>query len=115
MTNQGQGPQQGQGRREPALTLTMSSGGQARPAGLGEGGFLLLLESSASSLVPVPWTGELVIGRAPEAAVRVRSASVSRSHARVHSRDGEVSVSDLGSHNGTYVNGERILAPRRLI
>lgn len=50
-----------------------------------------------------------VFGRAPECTVRVPSASVSRTHCEVSvTKDGSITVRDLGSSNGTYVNQERI-------
>ncbi|MEX0716345.1 MAG: SpoIIE family protein phosphatase [Planctomycetaceae bacterium] len=52
--------------------------------------------------------GETVIGRHPECAVQIPSNMVSRKHARVV-RDGDgYFVEDLGSGNGTFVNGNRI-------
>jgi len=39
---------------------------------------------------------------------------VSQVHARVFERDGRTWVEDLGSRNGTFVNGKRIDAPTRL-
>jgi pSer/pThr/pTyr-binding forkhead associated (FHA) protein len=36
---------------------------------------------------------------------------VSQLHARVFQRSGETYVEDLGSTNGTYVNGHRVSAP----
>jgi pSer/pThr/pTyr-binding forkhead associated (FHA) protein len=39
---------------------------------------------------------------------------VSRRHAAIHEAGDGVSIEDLGSTNGTYVNGERIDAPRPL-
>ncbi len=49
--------------------------------------------------------GELTVGRSSEAEVYVDDASVSRAHARIRVQDGRVTVRDLGSKNGTYVNG----------
>src|SRR5437899_801763 len=41
---------------------------------------------------------------------------ISRRHARVfYAADGRLTIEDLGSANGTFVNGERIDAPRALI
>ena len=48
------------------------------------------------------------VGRLPESDVFLDDVTVSRSHARVERRDGSFFVSDLGSLNGTYVNGERV-------
>src|SRR5262245_64747159 len=49
-----------------------------------------------------------VVGRAKGNAVRVPSADVSRQHCRIEIKDGIVTVEDLGSVNGTFVNGEQI-------
>lgn len=59
------------------------------------------------------WDGETVIirrpaisiGRALDNDVVIDSAEVSRHHARIEYRDGAFRVSDLGSTNGTFVNG----------
>ena len=50
----------------------------------------------------------VVIGRGHEADVRIADASVSRRHAEVRYDGARVLVEDLGSTNGTSVNGERI-------
>ncbi|HUY64662.1 MAG TPA: DUF3662 and FHA domain-containing protein [Acidimicrobiales bacterium] len=47
----------------------------------------------------------LVIGRLPECAVVLNDPNVSRRHAEVQRRGSEVVVVDLGSTNGTRVNG----------
>ncbi len=57
---------------------------------------------------------EITFGRSRGATITVEHGSVSRMHARVR-RAGEVlEVEDLGSRNGTRVNGEPIAGPRRL-
>jgi len=49
------------------------------------------------------------VGRAPESDVFLDDVTVSRRHAQIMRRpDGSFSVSDLGSLNGTYVNGEQV-------
>ena len=52
--------------------------------------------------------GTHIIGRDPDAAVWIDSAVVSRRHAQLLVRDGRVSIEDLGSRNGTFVNGTRL-------
>jgi serine phosphatase RsbU (regulator of sigma subunit) len=52
--------------------------------------------------------GGALIGRQSDAAVYLDSLSVSRQHARVFSEQGAAFIEDLGSSNGTYVNGVRI-------
>jgi hypothetical protein len=49
-----------------------------------------------------------VIGRGAEADVVVDDPGVSRRHAEIHTGGGRVRVVDLGSTNGTFVDGERI-------
>ncbi|GIW80907.1 MAG: hypothetical protein KatS3mg105_2714 [Gemmatales bacterium] len=50
------------------------------------------------------------IGRSSTAAICLESQAVSRHHARILSENGEFFVEDLGSSNGTYLNGKRIEA-----
>ena len=56
---------------------------------------------------------ELVIGR-EGAAVTIADSELSRRHAAVRPVDGGIEIEDLGSLNGTFVNGKRIDAPTRL-
>lgn len=53
------------------------------------------------------------IGRAAECEVRLADTSVSRRHAEIRSGEGGWTVADLGSTNGTKVNGA-IITERRL-
>jgi len=60
---------------------------------------------------------DLLIGRlAPEDEGRLGGdAEISRRHARIsRGADGRLAIEDLGSANGTFVNDERIVAPRAL-
>jgi two-component system cell cycle response regulator len=54
---------------------------------------------------------EALIGRSPEAQVCLRDGTLSRHHARIRSVDGRFVIEDLGSTNGTYVDGQRVQAP----
>ncbi|HET6328310.1 MAG TPA: FHA domain-containing protein, partial [Planctomycetaceae bacterium] len=49
-----------------------------------------------------------VLGRAPECQIQLDSNMVSRRHAQVVREKGSFFVEDLGSGNGTFVNGKRI-------
>jgi FHA domain len=60
-------------------------------------------------------TEPLVIGRAPGAGVMLPSIEVSRAHCRLAFADGAVSVTDLNSTNGTFVDGERIAGAAPLL
>jgi anti-anti-sigma regulatory factor len=50
----------------------------------------------------------LVIGRDKECGLRLGSAQVSKQHAVIERRDGKVYLRDLGSTNGTLINGRHI-------
>ncbi len=52
--------------------------------------------------------GEILIGRSSQAQIQIDHESVSRRHARIILADQGVSLSDLGSTNGTYINDEPI-------
>ncbi len=58
--------------------------------------------------------GEHVIGRDPEALVRIDSRAVSRRHARITVAFGTATIEDLGSKNGTFVQTRRVEAPTEL-
>jgi len=54
--------------------------------------------------------GQCVIGRSREADVVLKDKLVSRQHARVIRRGDEVTIEDLSSGNGVFVNGQQIHA-----
>jgi pSer/pThr/pTyr-binding forkhead associated (FHA) protein len=58
--------------------------------------------------------GRVVIGRGRECEFPVYTDDASRRHAEVYAADGSFLVRDLGSKNGTAVNGELIGGPRAL-
>src|SRR5712691_8213577 len=51
---------------------------------------------------------ETIVGRQSGCDLRIPSSSVSRRHCRLSFRDGYLTVEDLESSNGTYVNGEKV-------
>jgi two-component system, cell cycle response regulator len=51
---------------------------------------------------------EVLIGRASAAGLRLHDDGISRRHARILQKDGELFIEDLESANGTLVNGERV-------
>jgi pSer/pThr/pTyr-binding forkhead associated (FHA) protein len=56
----------------------------------------------------------LTIGREPASSIRIDSLYVSRRHARLERQNGDVVLVDLGSSNGTEVNGSRVQGSARL-
>lgn len=57
------------------------------------------------------FSGENIIGRDPEVAIPVDNSTVSRHHARLMVGENEVTLEDLDSKNGTFINGQRISEP----
>lgn len=55
-----------------------------------------------------------IVGRAVESDIVVTSRRVSREHAQVQRKGQRMVLVDLGSTNGTFLNGERVLAPIEL-
>jgi pSer/pThr/pTyr-binding forkhead associated (FHA) protein len=51
---------------------------------------------------------EFLIGRGTDSDLRLNAGAVSRHHCLLHLRADEVTVNDLGSSNGTFVNGQRV-------
>jgi predicted component of type VI protein secretion system len=54
---------------------------------------------------------QLIIGRDATHAVSINDAEVSRKHARLTFQGGKYVLEDLGSTNGTFVNGQRLVSP----
>ncbi|MEO0530504.1 MAG: SpoIIE family protein phosphatase, partial [Planctomycetota bacterium] len=54
------------------------------------------------------------IGRSSDCEVSLDVAAVSRRHAVVNRRNDMFVLEDLGSRNGTYINGQRVVAPTTL-
>jgi transcriptional regulator with GAF, ATPase, and Fis domain len=51
---------------------------------------------------------EMTVGRSPDSDIHVPDRSVSHSHCVLRSVGDRTDLSDLGSHNGTFVNGLRV-------
>src|SRR5688572_12060189 len=93
-------------------TLTVH---EERSAGSGpQRSYLLVIDGLSSTLFQLPRSGEVLIGRGEDVQLRLADPMASRRHARILCEAGAIVVSDLGSHNGTWVNGERLAAPRPL-
>lgn len=104
-------------RREPRFIRTVHRFGYAFVGEAGEARPADRSSADRSSIVcRVLWAGgsatlregDQVIGRDPDAAVFLDSPRVSRRHAVLHLRNGEASLQDLGSKNGTSVSGRPV-------
>jgi serine/threonine protein kinase len=52
--------------------------------------------------------GEAMVGRTSDCDVVVRASDVSKQHCRIRVEGDRVQIDDLGSSNGTFVNGKRV-------
>jgi pSer/pThr/pTyr-binding forkhead associated (FHA) protein len=78
-------------------------------------GRFVVIEPKATRGTVFAMGDEITIGRAATATIGMPDDSfVSQLHARVFRDAGQVMIEDLGSTNGTYVNGKRLAAPERL-
>ena len=70
--------------------------------------FLIVQEKSQPDRVHHIEGAEVVIGRGEKADLVFPNVSVSRFHSRVFGGDGDWSITDMGSQNGTIVNNKKI-------
>ena len=89
------------------------------PAGGGQSGNgavgpekLVVVSPDGMKGMEFPLGNEVTVGRAGGCAVMLPEDSfVSQLHARLFRRDGSLFVEDLGSTNGTFLNGKKVSAP----
>ncbi|WP_433389021.1 FhaA domain-containing protein [Micromonospora sp. KLBMP9576] len=93
---------------QPAYPAYDQGGGYGPPAGHG-GGRNVRLVSGDGRTYPLQM-GSTVIGRGDQANLRLPDVGISRRHARLDFDGGQVVLTDLGSTNGTMVNGQRVSA-----
>ncbi|WP_026208662.1 FhaA domain-containing protein [Catelliglobosispora koreensis] len=75
----------------------------------GQGGRNVRLVSGDGRTYPLA-IGQTVIGRGDQANMRLPDVGISRRHARLDFDGAQVILTDLGSTNGTMVNGQRVSA-----
>ena len=76
---------------------------------------LVVLEPRVRKGSAYPIAGEITLGRANSCSIGLADDTfASQLHTRVFAGNGGVWVEDLGSTNGTHVNGSRISAPVQL-
>jgi len=108
--------------RSPTSPAAATAPGAAAPPrgrerrGDGRGALRLrLLQPEARKGEVVPISEEVTVGRGGGCGiVLAEDTYVSTLHARLYQQGGNSFVEDLGSTNGTYVNGERVTAATRL-
>jgi len=76
---------------------------------------VITIDDGGSRVVDLPEGVDVTFGRSRGATITLDSEKVSRMHARVRRTGDVIEVEDLGSRNGTRVNGDRIDGPRKLV
>lgn len=72
---------------------------------------LVVVKSETLAGQRYPLESPKVVGRSDDADVVIDDSYASEFHLRVGVQDGEVMLNDLGSTNGTYLNGRRVTVP----
>src|SRR3954466_5374555 len=75
---------------------------------------LVIVQGRSASNTLKLGDGVTTIGRHDECQLRIKSSQVSRKHCELFEKKGLLLVKDLGSSNGTLVNGKRIEGQRVL-
>lgn len=77
--------------------------------------FQLVMRSGPMPGMIYPLESELItLGRDPGNSIAINDAEISRRHARLSLQGGKYVLEDLGSTNGTFVNGQRLGGPHVL-
>jgi predicted component of type VI protein secretion system len=73
--------------------------------------FQFVMRSGPTPGATYPLEGDqLIIGRDASNGVAINDAEISRKHARLTFQGGKYVLEDLGSTNGTFVNGQRLIS-----
>jgi hypothetical protein len=75
---------------------------------------LLIIQGRSGSKAITLGDGVTVVGRQDDCQLRIKSSQVSRKHCELFEKKGLLLVKELGSSNGTYVNGKRVEGQRVL-
>jgi pSer/pThr/pTyr-binding forkhead associated (FHA) protein len=88
--------------------MRQGAGGDVMPGQENQMGMLVLkFETSVLQEVPIG-NAPISIGRAPDNAIHIDNLAVSNYHARVYTDGGRLTVEDLDSLNGTFLNNNRV-------
>jgi adenylate cyclase len=74
----------------------------------------LILKGLTGDSTEYPLGENNVLGRSTTASVRLADREVSRKHSQIDKEGGDFVLRDLGSSNGTFLNGKRIFGPSKL-
>ncbi len=74
----------------------------------------LVLKDSEGGEASCPVLSDITIGRSAECQIRLNNPGVSRKHAKIYSANDQFFIEDLGTPNGTRVNGDQIEKATRI-
>jgi hypothetical protein len=75
---------------------------------------VVVVRSESQAGLDFTVTDATVLGRSPDADVVLDDPYASEFHLRLVAQEGGLILHDLGSTNGTYLNGRRVTAPTEL-
>lgn len=85
----------------------ITSVGRIEPTGE-KHAFILFLSGPLVGKLHELKEGETILGRAPEVDIAINDNRISRQHVAIQVQPGGTTLTDLGSTNGTFVNGRRV-------
>ena len=104
--------------KAPVVTPTAKSSKKTKRAKKGQrkkAARLVILEPRSRRGMTVPLIGEITLGREPECTITIDDdAFISQLHLRFYDYEGQPMVEDLGSTNGTFHNGNKLVGSRLL-
>lgn len=99
----------------PAAPASRKSAKQAKKLAKGRASRLVVLEPKSRRGMSVQLTGDVTLGREPGCTIMIDDdAYVSQMHLRVYHYEGQPMVEDLGSTNGTFHNGTKLVGAKLL-
>jgi two-component system, cell cycle response regulator len=88
-------------------------GPRAEPLRRSNAYLIVITGTGVGTMYRVP-AGDAIIGRGQKVEIRLIDDGVSRAHARIRPDDKRLLLEDLGSRNGTFLNGKRLERPAAL-
>ena len=99
----------------PAAGAPAKRGKKADKQSRGRASRLVILEPRTRRGMTIPLDGEITFGREPGCTITIDDdAYISQLHLRVYDYEGQPMVEDLGSTNGTFHNGSKLIGSKLL-
>jgi len=102
---------------DDTLIMRLVTGDSSRPSGEPARAHLWLLDPAGQQVeraAEIPGDEPVIIGRRADCTVILPSNTVSRRHAQIWRQGDDYFLADLGSTNGTLLNGEPAIGAERL-